>query len=149
MSENPFAKYRILIVDDNMMMRRLIISQLTSLGFQVIEKASSASEALSHLEGNIATGTPFSIVLLDWNMPEMSGLDFLKVCRSQKQFDNTAIVMLTAESEQRNVVAALKSGATSYITKPLTLDTLVGKMKQIIVWVENEATKTKAGAAHG
>lgn len=130
---------RLLIVDDNMMMRHMLMTQLNALGCTDISKAVNGSDAMNQLNEAHEKGNPFHIVLLDWNMPEMNGLDFLKKCRGEKHFSKTAIVMITAESEQQNIFKALDSGATSFLTKPYNLEALEEKMKQVREWLRKLA----------
>jgi two-component system chemotaxis response regulator CheY len=127
---------RVLIVDDNMMMRQILSAQLIALGFTNVCKAVNGVDAMNQLLGAIEQNDPFRIILLDWNMPEMNGYDFLQQCRQDKRFDRTAIVMVAAEGEQQNIVKALETGATSYLVKPYVIDALDEKMKQVAQWLD-------------
>jgi two-component system chemotaxis response regulator CheY len=72
------------------------------------------------------------LVLLDWNMPELSGLDFLKRVRGQEAFKNLPIIMITSESARYNVVEALKNGATDYIVKPVNEKIFIEKLSKVL-----------------
>jgi len=108
----------VLLVDDSAVMRKMIIRSLRQAGIDVADalEASNGVEALASLEKR-----PVDLVLCDWNMPEMSGIEFLKEARKKHQ---TPIVMLTTESATDRVSEALTAGADGYITKPFTPDKL-------------------------
>jgi len=119
----------ILIVDDSRIMRNTVKGVFTGIGtpFQFVE-ANNGEEALALLEA-------FSVdlVLLDWNMPKLSGIDFLKAVRAMDKYKSLPIVMVTSESAKFNVIEALKNGATDYITKPISSDSFrekIGKLPQ-------------------
>ena len=117
----------ILVVDDSRIMRNTVKSVFTSSGmpFTFVE-ASNGEEAMALLEA-------FSVdlVLLDWNMPKLSGIDFLKAVRAIDKYKSLPIIMVTSESAKFNVIEALKSGATDYITKPISSDTFREKIAKI------------------
>ncbi len=145
---NPVnSTFRVLVVDDNMMIRQLVTSQLTTLGFKDIDKSINGVEAFTKLEEAHNSGRPYAIALLDWNMPEMNGLDFLKKCRADSRFTGLSIIMLTAESEQRNIMIALKAGATSYIIKPLTVEILEKKINQVVEFMTRDTGRV-GGSLH-
>jgi CheY-like chemotaxis protein len=97
---------RVLIVDDNIMMRQILSTQLGVLGYTNISKAVNGLDAMNQLNESFEQNNPFHIILLDWSMPEMDGFDFLKKCREDKRFSRTAIVMIAAEGEQQNILKA-------------------------------------------
>ena len=98
----------VLVVDDHLLMRRLVTQQMKTIGFQVIENAIHGQEAWKKLEEAERMGHCYDIVMLDWGMPIMNGFDLLKKCRSDHRFDHIAFVMLTGECEQKNVMEALQ-----------------------------------------
>lgn len=132
--------YRILVVDDNMMIRQMVTAQLNKLGYTDIEKAVNGADAFAKLEAAYANGKPFNITFLDWNMPELNGFEVLRKCRMDARFMPMPIIMLSAESEQRNILQALKAGATSYIIKPLTPEILEKKMAQVVQLLVKQAS---------
>jgi two-component system chemotaxis response regulator CheY len=105
-------------------MRRIQKTQINGLGVTDIIEAGDGQEALAKLKSNM----PIDIVLLDWNMPVMDGITFLKTVRADDTYKGVKIVMCTSESEKSRVVEALKSGASNYIIKPFTPDALKEKL---------------------
>jgi len=115
---------KILLVDDSATMRRIQKTQLTNLGYSDIIEAGNGEEAFTQLTGNM----PIDLVLLDWNMPVMDGITFLKKVRADTTFKAVKIIMCTSESEKPKVVEALKAGANNYIVKPFTPEGLKEKL---------------------
>jgi two-component system chemotaxis response regulator CheY len=115
---------KILLVDDSSTMRRIQINQLNGLGVTDIVEAQDGRDGLEKLEANM----PIDVVLLDWNMPIMSGLDFLKAARANAAYKDVKIVMCSSESEKSRVLEALKNGANNYIVKPFTADSIKEKL---------------------
>lgn len=115
---------RILLVDDSATMRRIQRTQLSNLGMTDMVEAANGEEALEVL----AASHPVDIVLLDWNMPVMDGLTFLKKVRSNSSYSGVKIIMCTSESEKKKVIEAMKEGATNYIVKPFTPESLKEKL---------------------
>jgi len=128
----------ILLVDDSMAMRQTVKNALISLGHLNVQVASNGKEALAKIRSAIEAQQMYEIIFLDWNMPEMDGLAFLKVCRGDLGLKDVAIIMLTAVSDQKSVVTALSSGATSYITKPVSVETISKKIEQVSTWMNNQ-----------
>ncbi len=98
---------------------------LKQLGFEVRE-AGNGREALAVVARE---KTPIVLGLVDWNMPEMDGLDLLKNLRAQPEFSSMVIVMVTKETELERISEALEAGANEYVMKPFTRDILVGKLE--------------------
>lgn len=117
----------VLVVDDSRIMRNIVKNTFSELKIpcQFIE-ASNGKEALQQLENQAV-----HLVLLDWNMPELSGIDFLKQVRAMEQHKNMPIIMVTSESAKYNVIEALKNGATDYIIKPVNEKIFVEKLSKI------------------
>lgn len=126
----------ILLVDDSMAMRQTIKSVLISLGFSNMQAATNGVEALAKIRASVKASAPFKIIFLDWNMPEMDGFHVLQVCRGDLGLRETAIIMLTAVSDQKSIVKAMNAGANSYITKPVSAETISTKIEQISAWME-------------
>src|SRR5260221_4522903 len=101
---------RALIVDDSRAMRRIIGDLLRDMGAQVFE-AANGREALERLPGL----APLALVLVDWNMPEMNGLELVRAVRAQPIYDEMRLVMVTTESDQARVSLALEAGANEYV----------------------------------
>ncbi|MCL2688872.1 MAG: response regulator [Chitinispirillia bacterium] len=115
---------KVLLVDDSVTMRRIQKTQIGTLGITDVIEAGDGQEALGKLKGNM----PIDLVLLDWNMPVMDGITFLKTVRADDTFKDVKIIMCTSESEKTRVVEALKSGANNYIIKPFTPEALKEKL---------------------
>jgi two-component system chemotaxis response regulator CheY len=114
-----------LVVDDSRAVRKIIARTLIELGFEVLE-AANGLEALEVIE---AEKTAVTLVLADWNMPEMNGFDLLKSLRRDPELASLAVVMVTTETELDQMAAALEAGANEYIMKPFTKDILVEKLE--------------------
>ncbi|WP_457852346.1 chemotaxis response regulator CheY [Rhodovarius lipocyclicus] len=118
----------ILIVDDYKTMLRIIRNLLKQLDFNNVDEASDGSEALTKLRaGN------FGLVISDWNMVPMTGLDLLKEVRADARLKNLPFIMITAESKTENVVAAKQAGVSNYIVKPFNAETLKEKIEKVMV----------------
>jgi two-component system, chemotaxis family, chemotaxis protein CheY len=109
------ADRRALVVDDSRAMRTILKGLLQQLGFEVFEGGNGV-EALAALQSS----GPVDLALVDWNMPEMNGLDFLTRVRADKQHANMKIMMVTTESDMARVSEAIQAGANNYIMKPFT-----------------------------
>lgn len=122
---------RILLVDDFEMVRMMLRKALNQIGLSYVTDAKGGQEAIDLLCSARQEGDPFSIVFLDWNMPDVNGMDVLNFCRRRPEFVNLPIVMVTAESEHSQVIKALVEGATDYIVKPCSVKTLNKKIAHI------------------
>jgi two-component system chemotaxis response regulator CheY len=119
---------KILIVDDNRAMLRLTQMLLKKLGFNNTTTAIDGHQALEELKRESV-----DLILSDWNMPNMDGLEFLTIVKSNETFKDIPFVMLTARGEELDVVKAVKAGATSYIVKPFSPETLADKLKTALL----------------
>jgi two-component system chemotaxis response regulator CheY len=114
-----------LVVDDSKAMRMILSRPLKELGYEVRE-AANGREALEVVEAEKATVT---LVLIDWNMPEMNGFELLKRLRQNPELSSMVVVMVTTESELNLMAMALEAGANEYVMKPFTKAILVEKLK--------------------
>jgi two-component system chemotaxis response regulator CheY len=114
-----------LVVDDSRAVRMILGRTLKELGFEVCE-ASNGREALEVVE---VEKSAVSLVLADWNMPEMDGLEMLKRLRRKPELASMVVVMVTTETDLDQMVAALEAGANEYIMKPFTKDILLEKLE--------------------
>ena len=112
-----------LVVDDSKAIRSIICKHLKALGFEIVE-ADSGVEALVQLKKMGGA----DIALLDWNMPEMDGFEFLRRVRADAEFSELRIMMVTTESEMTQVAKALEAGAKEYLMKPFTREALLEKL---------------------
>jgi two-component system chemotaxis response regulator CheY len=117
----------VLIVDDYKTMLRIIRNLLKQLDIENVEEATDGQEALAKLRaGN------FGLVISDWNMAPMTGLDLLKEVRADAKLKSTPFIMITAESKTENVVAAKQAGVSNYIVKPFNAETLRDKIEKVM-----------------
>ncbi len=114
-----------LVVDDSKAIRMLLNKTLSQLGYQV-QEAANGKEALEIME---AGNSGVKLVLAEWNMPEMNGLELLKRLRQIPAFASVAVVMVTTETEMEQIAEALEAGANEYVMKPFTRDILVEKLE--------------------
>ncbi len=116
---------KILTVDDSSTMRRIIKNTLNRLGYTDVVEAEHGVDALAKMAG-------VELVLTDWNMPEMDGLTFVKALRSNPQYKDIPIIMVTTEAAKKEILEAIKAGVTDYIVKPFTPDTLKEKIERVM-----------------
>ncbi len=117
----------ILIVDDYKTMLRIIRNLLNQLKFTNVHEATDGSQALTKLrEGK------FGLVISDWNMEPMTGLQLLREVRADERLKNTPFIMVTAESKTENVIAAKEAGVNNYIVKPFNAETLKTKIQSVL-----------------
>jgi two-component system chemotaxis response regulator CheY len=114
---------RALVIDDSRTVRAIIGKYLREVGLEVVE-AANGREGLEQLR----RGPGIGLVLVDWNMPEMNGLEFITAVRAERAFDAVRIMMVTTETEQEQVLRALRAGANEYLMKPFTREILVAKL---------------------
>jgi two-component system chemotaxis response regulator CheY len=119
-------KMKVLVVDDFATMRRILRNILKQIGFTNISEADDGKTALKELKKK-----KFDLILCDWNMPEMSGIDLLKEIKSDDELKSIPFVMVTAEAQKDNIVEAVKAGVSNYIVKPFTAETVSEKLKKV------------------
>ncbi len=112
-----------LVIDDSRAMRTILANILGDIGFEVVE-AADGEQALSRLEQN----PDVSLALVDWNLPVMSGLEFVSTVRANPGLHGVRLMMVTTETEMRRMSTALDAGADEYIMKPFTKEMLLEKL---------------------
>jgi two-component system, chemotaxis family, chemotaxis protein CheY len=117
---------KVLVVDDFATMRKIVRNILKQIGFEDIVEAEDGNAAL-HLIKNDKVG----LVVTDWNMPNMSGLDLLREIRQNSKTANLPVLMVTAEGLKENVMEAVKAGVSNYVVKPFTAEVLQEKIETI------------------
>jgi len=122
---------KVLLVDDSRTMRNIQKSALAQIGYSDITEACDGQDALSRVNAQIP-----DLILLDWNMPNMDGLTFLKAFRTSNK--ETQVIMVTTESEKSRVVEAIKAGVNNYLVKPFTPEQLNQRITETLA-------KRKAG----
>jgi len=119
---------KLLVVDDSSTMRRIIKNTLSRLGYEDILEGEEGEEAWSVLNENPDIG----MLITDWNMPEMNGLELVKKVRADARFENLPIIMVTTEGGKTEVITALKAGVNNYIVKPFTPQVLKEKLSAVL-----------------
>ncbi len=141
---------KFLIVDDFATMRKIVEKMLSELGYENIEEAADGPSALILLQKAAATDHPFDVVICDWNMPGLSGLEVLRICRNDVNLKSVPFIMVTCESEQSNILEAAHLGVSDYAVKPFSSKVFETKIQK--VWKKHfdkpaskGPTKNKAG----
>ncbi|WP_330186217.1 response regulator [Dactylosporangium sp. AC04546] len=118
-----------MVIDDSRAMRLILKRIVAQLGFDVVE-AGNGQEAMDYLRTNVLDGDGEipGLALVDWNMPEMNGLEFVTAVRAEPRLRGMTLMMVTTESEQSQIVRALASGAHEYVIKPFTPDAIIDKL---------------------
>ena len=114
---------RVLVADDSSTMRKIILRSLQAVGVTEVAEASDGAEAVA-----LFAPGKFDMVLTDWNMPGMTGLEVLKSIRAQDK--EIPVIMVTTEAEKSRVLEAIQAGVTDYLVKPFTPDTLREKLEK-------------------
>ena len=117
----------VLIVDDFATMRRIVKTCLSQLGFASIAEAEDGKIALEKLR----TGN-FELVISDWDMPNMMGIDLLRAVRADEKLKPLPFIMVTAEAQKDNVIEAAKAGVSNYIVKPFTVEQMQAKLEAVL-----------------
>jgi two-component system, chemotaxis family, chemotaxis protein CheY len=117
---------KVLVVDDFATMRRIVKGVLKQLGFNDIIEAENGHSALEELKKE-----QIGLIVSDWNMPKMNGLELLKAVRSDASLQGVPFIMVTAEGQKENVLEAVKAGVSNYIVKPFTPETFSEKLAKV------------------
>ena len=118
---------KVLVVDDSAIMRKVIEQILEMLGHEAVPAANGV-EAFERLKEH----DDVQLILLDWNMPEMNGIEFLRAVKDRPGLSKIPVIMLTTESERRKMIEAIEAGAKHYLTKPFQPETLATKILQCV-----------------
>jgi two-component system chemotaxis response regulator CheY len=119
---------KVLVVDDSSTMRRIIVNTLARLGYKDTIQGADGVEGWDSLVANEDVG----IVITDWNMPNMNGLEFVKKIRALEKYNDIPIIMVTTEGGKAEVITALKAGVNNYIVKPFTPQVLKEKLQAVL-----------------
>ncbi len=117
---------KVLVVDDMSTMRRIVKNVLKQIGYSDIVEAENGEEALKKLKGG-----GVGLVVSDWNMPVMSGIDLLRAIRADPELKDIPVLMVTAEAQKENIIEAVQAGVSNYVVKPFTADALLEKLQKI------------------
>ena len=115
-----------LVIDDSRAMRTIIGQILKSIGYEVAD-AGNGREGLQR----VSEVGPLNLILVDWNMPEMNGIEFVRALRSDRKYDDVRVMMVTTETEMKRMAEALEQGANEYVMKPFTRDVILQKLEQM------------------
>jgi two-component system, chemotaxis family, chemotaxis protein CheY len=110
---------KVLVVDDFATMRKIVKNVLRQISIENVVEAENGKHALTVLQTE-----PVDLIISDWMMPEMTGIEFLKVCKGDEEKKKIPFIMVTAEGQAASVMEAIKSGVDNYIVKPFTPDKL-------------------------
>jgi two-component system chemotaxis response regulator CheY len=117
---------KFLIVDDSSTMRRIVMNTLTKAGYSDFAEAGNGAEGVDQL----AKGA-FDVVITDWNMPVMNGLDFVKAIRANTATQKVPVLMVTTNAAQEDILEALKTGVNDYVVKPFTPEVIKAKVQAV------------------
>ena len=116
----------VLVVDDFATMRRILKNILRQIGFTNISEADDGKDALTMLKKK-----KFDLILCDWNMPEMPGIELLRQVRADDGLKDIPFVMITAEAKKENILAAVQAGVSNYVVKPFTAEIISEKLEKV------------------
>jgi len=119
---------KLLVVDDSSTMRRIIKNTLARLGHKDVLEGANGVEGWEQMNAH----PDIDMLITDWNMPEMNGLELVKKVRADERFKDTPIVMVTTEGGKAEVITALKAGVNNYIVKPFTPAVLKEKLDAVL-----------------
>ena len=119
---------KVIVADDSRLVRGIVERTVVSMGFEAL-LAVNGKEALNILE---AGDKDVKLMLLDWNMPLLNGIDVIKSMRRDDRFKNIAVLMVSTESEDDRIKEAISAGAQGYLTKPFTPDQLIDAIRQVL-----------------
>jgi len=119
---------KVLVVDDSSTMRRIIVNTLARLGYKDVVQGADGVEAWEAMQKNPDIG----VVITDWNMPNMNGLELVKKIRAEEKYADIPIIMVTTEGGKAEVITALKAGVNNYIVKPFTPQVLKEKLQAVL-----------------
>lgn len=120
---------KFLVVDDSLTMRRIIINALQRIGYNDAVEANDGKDALDKFDANIG------FVITDWNMPNMSGIEFARAIRSNPVGGSVPILMVTTRGAREDIVAAVEAGVNNYILKPFTPSVLKEKIDRLLAGI--------------
>jgi len=123
-----------LVVDDFATMRKIVKNVLKQIDITDVTEAENGKQALEILKGNQG----FELIVSDWIMPEMTGIEFLKACKGDEAIKKIPFIMVTAEAQKDSVIEAIKGGVDNYIVKPFTPDKLQEAIQKAVAKAANQ-----------
>ena len=118
---------RVLVVDDQATMRRIIVKMVEKVGVDECREAADAHDAL-----RILAATHIDLIITDWNMPGMSGIEFIRTLRAQDATRAIPVIMVTSNASKDEVMAAIKLGITAYVVKPFTAEAMTERVRALL-----------------
>lgn len=118
---------RFLVVDDSSTMRRIIINTLNKIGYTECAEAANGREGVERMAGGAV-----DVVITDWNMPEMSGIEFVRALRANAATRAVPVLMVTTNAAKDDIVEALRAGVNNYVVKPFTPETMKEKIDAVL-----------------
>lgn len=125
------TKTKFLVVDDFSTMRKVVKKALSEIGYSNVVEAADGQAALDLLKELSTTNEPVQFIISDWTMPRMAGIDLLRRCREAAEFKNLPFILVTAESEEKNIIEAAKAGVSDYVVKPFSAARIKEKIEQV------------------
>lgn len=122
MSFNP--KIKVLIVDDMSATRKILTNMLKKISCESVEHAENGEVAWEMIQKAHDEGAPFELIISDWNMPKLSGVELLELVRKDERCKDVPFIMISSESQFENIEQALRAGVSGYVIKPFTIDGL-------------------------
>ncbi len=119
---------KLIVADDSRMVRGIVVKVIDAMGYEAIQ-AANGREALNALD---VDGEDVKLVLLDWNMPILNGIDVIKKMRGDDRLKTIPVLMVSTESEEERIQEALDAGAQGYVTKPFTPDQLEEAIRRVL-----------------
>jgi two-component system chemotaxis response regulator CheY len=119
---------KVIVADDSRMIRNIIDKTISSIGYEAIH-ATNGQEVLDLLE---TRSNEIELVLLDWNMPVLNGIDVLKSMQISGQYGNIPVLMISTESEEQNIMQVIEAGACGYLSKPFSSDRLISTIHYVL-----------------
>ena len=133
---SPNQDLRILLVDDSVGTRTLVKKMLRNLGYSEVETAGDGHEAL-----DLILEDDFDLVISDWIMPKMSGVELVEQLKKNEDTKNIPVLLVTADDDPANIMAALKAGADNYMCKPYDAKVLAEKIEKVFQFKEKKAQR--------
>ncbi len=122
---------KFLVVDDFSTMRKIIKKVLDEIGYKNVVEAVDGRNALEVIANSFKAGEPVQFIISDWNMPNMQGIELLRACKENPQYKAVPFMLVTAESEQAQIIEAAKAGVSEYVVKPFNAATLKAKIERV------------------
>lgn len=123
---------KILLVDDAVPTLAVMAKTLSNIGYKNLRACNHGKQALAELKQAKASEEPFDIIVCDWYMPEMSGLELLQEIRETNEFGDVIFIMVTSESDAKKIITAIEAGANAYIVKPVAAEQVSEKIEKVL-----------------